>query len=124
MHMYMCVYIYILPQLCDKLPRVDTNLAHTTSHNRDNKYHCGSCNDKVDALKRCCISRLPDNLIIHLKRFEFDLEAMKRIKLNEYCVFPNTLDMEPYTKEGLAKKEVMIITIIIIIITSQPPKCL
>ncbi|KAL6057498.1 USP domain-containing protein [Balamuthia mandrillaris] len=71
----------------------------------DNKYLCGQCNDKVDALKRCCIKNLPDNLIIHLKRFEFDLEAMKRVKLNEFCQFPMRLNMEPYTLEGLAKKE-------------------
>ena len=74
--------------------------------NRDNKYHCGGCDGKVDALKRCCISSLPDNLIIHLKRFEFDLETMKRIKLTDHCVFPTQLNMEPYTKEGLARKEV------------------
>eukprot|EP01087_Luapelamoeba_hula_P004813 TRINITY_DN1477_c2_g1_i2.p1 TRINITY_DN1477_c2_g1~~TRINITY_DN1477_c2_g1_i2.p1 ORF type:complete len:2138 (-),score=282.67 TRINITY_DN1477_c2_g1_i2:109-6522(-) len=71
----------------------------------ENKYACSQCNDKVDALKRCCISALPDNLVIHLKRFEFDLETMKRIKLNEHCVFPTNLNMEPYTKEGLARKE-------------------
>ena len=70
-----------------------------------NQYHCGTCDAKVDALKRTCIKTLPDNLILHLKRFEFDLEAMKRIKINDYVYFPMTLDMEPYTKEGLAKKE-------------------
>lgn len=71
----------------------------------DNKFHCSECNAKVDALKRCCVKNLPDNLIVHLKRFEFDLETMKRIKLNDSCQFPMILDMEPYTKEGLAKKE-------------------
>lgn len=71
----------------------------------ENKYMCSVCNKKVDALKRVCISSLPDNLIIHAKRFEFDLEQMKRIKVNDYCEFPETLDMEPYTKEGLEKKE-------------------
>lgn len=71
----------------------------------DNKYFCGTCSKKVDALKRCCIQTLPDNLIVHIKRFEFDVEQLKRIKLNDYFEFPFTLNMEPYTKEGLARKE-------------------
>eukprot|EP01103_Thecamoeba_quadrilineata_P011019 TRINITY_DN2539_c0_g1_i2.p1 TRINITY_DN2539_c0_g1~~TRINITY_DN2539_c0_g1_i2.p1 ORF type:complete len:2405 (-),score=378.30 TRINITY_DN2539_c0_g1_i2:956-7465(-) len=71
----------------------------------DNKYFCGQCSRKVDALKRCCIKTLPNVLIIHMKRFEFDLEIMKRIKVNDACEFPHVLNMEPYTKEGLAVRE-------------------
>lgn len=71
----------------------------------DNKYFCGTCSKKVDALKRCCIKTLPNTLIVHAKRFEFDLEAMKRTKLNESLEFPMRLNMEPYTKEGLARIE-------------------
>lgn len=71
----------------------------------DNKYFCGTCSAKVDALKRCCIKTLPNTLIVHAKRFEFDLEAMKRTKLNESLEFPMRLNMEPYTKEGLARIE-------------------
>ena len=63
--------------------------------------------------------------MLHLKRFEFDLEAMKNIKLNDRyvvyykplnwlfinvcdtfrCEFPLTLNMEAYTKEYLARQE-------------------
>ena len=71
----------------------------------DNKYFCDSCKLKVNAVKRSCVNSLPDNLIIHNKRFEFDLELLKRVKVNDYCEFPFTLDMKPYTKEGLAAKE-------------------
>jgi ubiquitin C-terminal hydrolase len=71
----------------------------------DNKYNCSSCNKKVDALKRCCLKSLPNNLIIHLKRFEFDLELMRRTKVNEYCEFPLKLNLEPYTIEGLTRRE-------------------
>ena len=71
----------------------------------DNKYFCGTCSAKVDALKRCCVKTLPNTLIVHAKRFEFDLEAMKRTKLNESLEFPMHLNMEPYTKEGLARIE-------------------
>ncbi len=60
---------------------------------------------QVDALKRTCLSSLPDTLIIQNKRFEFDLELMRRVKVNDYCEFPLTLNVKDYTKEGLAQKE-------------------
>ena len=71
----------------------------------DNKYQCGKCESKVDALKRGCIADLPNNLIIHMRRFEFDLEEMRRMKVNDHCQFPIQLNMEPYTKAGLEKQE-------------------
>ncbi|KAH3765659.1 ubiquitin hydrolase [Pelomyxa schiedti] len=71
----------------------------------DNKYHCESCGTKVAARKRCCLSQLPKTLVIHSKRFEFDLEQMRRIKLNDLYEFPMKLNLEPFTKEGLASRE-------------------
>jgi ubiquitin C-terminal hydrolase len=56
---------------------------------------------KVDAVKRSCIKVLPDILIIHLKRFEFDLETLTRRKVNDRNEFPVELDMYPYTVDGL-----------------------
>lgn len=73
----------------------------------NNKYNCSYCGEKVDALKRCCIGSLPNTLIMHLKRFEFDFEVLKRMKVNEYFEFPTKLNMAPWTKEGLAKKEAL-----------------
>lgn len=71
----------------------------------DNAYHCEQCSKKVDALKRTCVKELPRYLILTLKRFEFDLDRMVRVKVNDYCEFPHELDMLPYTQEGLASKE-------------------
>eukprot|EP01083_Nonionella_stella_P122092 367144_1 len=71
----------------------------------DNKYYCEGCQQKRDALKRTCIKKLPQNLILHLKRFEFDLDVMRKVKLNDYCSFPDVLDMRPYTKAGLEERE-------------------
>jgi ubiquitin C-terminal hydrolase len=59
---------------------------------------------KVDTLKRCCIKEAPRNLILHLKRFEFDFDSMRKIKINDYCEFPLLLDLEPYTEAHLEKK--------------------
>ena len=33
--------------------------------------------------ERTCVDRLPPVLILHLKRFEFDFEAMKKVKLDD-----------------------------------------
>ena len=43
--------------------------------------------------------------MINLKRFEFNLHNMERIKINEYCEFPETIDMKPWTKEGIQERE-------------------
>ena len=71
----------------------------------DNCVHCEKCDKKVPTLKRTCIKKLPKNLIIALKRFEFDYETMQKFKLNDLMEFPTNLNMEPYTKEGLERAE-------------------
>ncbi|KAJ1479345.1 hypothetical protein T484DRAFT_1814535 [Baffinella frigidus] len=63
----------------------------------DIKYFCEKANQKVDALKRACVKTLPRTLILHLKRFEFDFDYMKKVKVNDSCEFPMLLKMEPYT---------------------------
>jgi uncharacterized UBP type Zn finger protein len=71
----------------------------------DNAYFCETCKKHVDTLKRSCIKELPNTMILHLKRFEFNLDTMRKVKLNDYCEFPDVLDMLPYTREGLALQE-------------------
>ncbi|KAH6625648.1 hypothetical protein C7974DRAFT_396461 [Boeremia exigua] len=58
----------------------------------DNKYKCESCDDKfVDAVKRTCLKSAPDNLIFHLKRFDFDLTDFSRKKVHEHFAFPESI---------------------------------
>ncbi|CAG8488554.1 749_t:CDS:10, partial [Cetraspora pellucida] len=72
----------------------------------DNQYFCAKCNKSVDAIKRLsCIKTLPKNLIMHLKRFDFDMELLKRVKINESFEFPTHINMEPYTLDYLIRKE-------------------
>jgi len=71
----------------------------------DNKYFCETCAAKKDSLKMACVSVLPNVLILHLKRFEFDLECMRKIKVNDRCEFPMVLNMRPYTREGVMGDE-------------------
>ncbi|CAN0482100.1 unnamed protein product, partial [Ectocarpus sp. 8 AP-2014] len=65
----------------------------------DNCYLCDKCGQRVTAQRRCAIKQLPSTLIVHLKRFEFDLSTMRRHKLNHRCSFPMELDMAPWTLE-------------------------
>jgi hypothetical protein len=37
---------------------------------------------------RCSIKSLPNTVVIHLKRFEFDYNTMLRHKMNDYFEFP------------------------------------
>ena len=62
-----------------------------------NQYFCAKCDKKVDAVKRTCIKTLPRYMIMTLKRFEFDLDTMQRMKVNDYFEFPLDLDMSKYT---------------------------
>ncbi len=51
---------------------------------------------------RACLKDIPDNLIFHLKRFDFNLRTMQRSKINDYFAFPDKIDMRPYTIEHLS----------------------
>jgi ubiquitin carboxyl-terminal hydrolase 34 len=68
----------------------------------DNKYKCSTCDRHVDAVKRACLKDIPDNLIFHLKRFDFNLRTLQRSKINDHFAFPTQLDMRPYTIEHLS----------------------
>ena len=71
----------------------------------DNKYKCETgphAGEYVEAVKRTCVDRLPPVLILHLKRFEFDFEAMKKVKLDDNFEFPQTINMRPYTVDALS----------------------
>lgn len=70
----------------------------------DNQYMCEKCDKKVDALKRVVIKKLPRYLLCTLKRFEFDMDTMMRVKVNDYFEFPHDLDLSKYTQDYLSKK--------------------
>ncbi|KAF2675205.1 hypothetical protein BT63DRAFT_31658 [Microthyrium microscopicum] len=72
----------------------------------DNKYKCEKCGGKlVDAVRRTCLKEVPDNLILHLKRFEYDLSLQRRNKINDSFAFPMELNMAPYTFSHLSEPE-------------------
>ena len=54
-------------------------------------------------IRRTCIKEVPDNLILHLKRFDFDMETLLRKKLNDHFEFPTELDLAPFLAENVDK---------------------
>lgn len=68
----------------------------------ENAYFCERLQQKVPATKRICIKTLPQILVCHLKRFEFDFDTMEKMKINDYLEFPMELDMRPYTSKALS----------------------
>ncbi len=62
----------------------------------DNKWYCSKCKDHVRAEKTMKLWRLPNVLVIHLKRFEFR-NALRREKLDTFIEYPlKDLDMNKY----------------------------
>ena len=62
----------------------------------DNMWYCSKCKQHVQALKTMKLWRLPNILVIHLKRFEFR-NALRRDKLGTLVDFPLAgLDMNPH----------------------------
>ena len=84
---------------------IETSLSHMVEGEvlqGDNQYRCDQCKKKVDAVRRCCIGHCPNYLVVHLKRFEFDFDAMQHVKVNDECKFPTELSLSSFCKAGLA----------------------
>lgn len=54
---------------------------------------------------RACLKDIPNNLIFHLKRFDYDVMTGIRHKINERFEFPERIDMAPYSIEYLQDTE-------------------
>eukprot|EP01083_Nonionella_stella_P218749 784141_1 len=62
----------------------------------ENKYACEQCKCKVRAKKRLTISKPPKQLIIGLKRFDYNLATFQRVKVNRRVEFDKVLNIKPY----------------------------
>ncbi|KAL4505333.1 hypothetical protein ABPG72_002395 [Tetrahymena utriculariae] len=71
----------------------------------DNSYFCEKCDKKVPTLRLQSIKKLPNQLLIVLKRFHFDLDVMQKIKINSYCEFPDKLNLKQYSQAYLKQKD-------------------
>eukprot|EP00817_Percolomonadidae_sp_ATCC50343_P006457 CAMPEP_0117422526 /NCGR_PEP_ID=MMETSP0758-20121206/3342_1 /TAXON_ID=63605 /ORGANISM="Percolomonas cosmopolitus, Strain AE-1 (ATCC 50343)" /LENGTH=1501 /DNA_ID=CAMNT_0005205187 /DNA_START=2374 /DNA_END=6876 /DNA_ORIENTATION=- len=65
----------------------------------DNKYYSDVLGKKVDAQRRYLLKSLPNVMIFHLKRFEYNFSNMTNKKLYDRISFPSLLNMAPYMVE-------------------------
>ena len=67
----------------------------------DNQVFCEVCKKNCDTVLRSAISRLPNMLVLSLKRFDLDYNTFETVKINSRCSFGETLNMKRYTLEGV-----------------------
>jgi ubiquitin carboxyl-terminal hydrolase 9/24 len=71
----------------------------------DNKVDCDVCAKKKATIRRTCIGKLPNTMVLHLKRFDLDFQTFETVKLNNRMAFSTRLNMLKYTKEGIEAEE-------------------
>ncbi|KYR00024.1 peptidase C19 family protein [Tieghemostelium lacteum] len=65
-----------------------SNFSSVEVLSKNDKFFCDKCNSLQEAQKRMKIKKLPNTLIIHLKRFKFIESIQQYKKLNDRVVFP------------------------------------
>lgn len=84
----------------DCLATIEQGLARLTAAENligRNKYRCEKCKTMQEARKQTTIYDTPDNLIIHLKRFQF---ASKSSKITKPVAFEPKLDLTKFMTKG------------------------
>ena len=71
----------------------------------DNKVNCERCKKNTDTVLQTAISKLPNMLVLSLKRFDLDYNTFETVKINSRCSFDQTLNMKRYTLEAAEKLE-------------------
>ena len=61
-------------------------------------------------MKRNCIKVLPHTLVIHLKRFEFDFEAMSRWKIKSRCADRSLPSDAPHGQSSAQFSELRVVS--------------
>ena len=72
----------------------------------DNQYYVEKYKKKISIKKRTSIKKIGNQIIIHLKRFEFNFITFQNNKLNDYLKFPFTINFKKWTRASLRMNEV------------------
>ena len=84
---------------------VDESLARLMEGEVIAGYKCSACGQEVDLKKRNLLGQMPNVLICHLKRFEYDFETWRQVKVNTRFLFPEILDLRKYAFQKHASEE-------------------
>lgn len=71
----------------------------------ENKYDAGPPHGLQDANKGVIFESFPPVLHLHLKRFEYDLNLLTMMKVNDRHVFPMEFDASPYLSKDADRSE-------------------
>ena len=71
----------------------------------ENKYYCSDYNKKISVKKRTSIKFMGNEIIIHLKRFEFDFITFENNKLNDHLIFPLEINLKKWTRAYIRLNE-------------------
>ena len=72
----------------------------------DNQYFVEKYNKKLPIKKRTSLKKISNQIIITLKRFEFDFFTFQNNKLNDYLEFPLKINFKKWTRAFLRMNEV------------------
>jgi ubiquitin carboxyl-terminal hydrolase 34 len=61
-----------------------------------NDFHCDQCDKRVDITRKLFLNRLPNILILTLKRFVFNFDTFRNEKINTRVEFPHDLNLHKY----------------------------
>jgi len=67
----------------------------------DNRVDCDDCKQKRDTSYQTYFAQLPQVLVLHLGRMQFNYETLEREKRNDRIVFPLKLSMAKYTEDSI-----------------------
>ena len=68
-------------------------------------YKCDFCGQKADVSKKTRISKVPQNLIIHLQRIDLNFQTFINQKLTSKHEFPMNFNIYPYTLDYYNKEQ-------------------
>ena len=72
----------------------------------ENKYFVDKYNKKISIKKRNSLKKIGNQIIIHLKRFEFDFYTFENNKLNDYLEFPKKINLKKWTRAFIRTNEI------------------
>ena len=96
---------YCVSLQVQNLPTMKESLESYVLGEKLSDFNCDACGKKTEITKRAVIGKLSRTMIFHLKRFELNWQTFQHEKLNNRFEFPMEIDLEPYTKEGVHRKE-------------------
>eukprot|EP01124_Arcella_intermedia_P002142 TRINITY_DN11178_c0_g1_i1.p1 TRINITY_DN11178_c0_g1~~TRINITY_DN11178_c0_g1_i1.p1 ORF type:complete len:745 (-),score=164.51 TRINITY_DN11178_c0_g1_i1:1939-3921(-) len=89
------------------------SFADTEILSESDKIFCSLCKSKTRAKKQLAFFTLPNCLMIHLKRFDYDLSTNSRTKLTHRVSFPFLLDMKHYCENSISPSSYHLYSILI-----------